>query len=125
MSKTPKISDIKIVEKDWMPDGKFALVSPNTESDKSIDELLDKIFAWAEDDGDYMMNCRAEAKQELTNLIQTLELKARKEAVDYFYWRIDCNTLISELEGWRGCIDNAKDQTERHFALKSTNKNKE
>lgn len=55
-------------------------------------------------------------KQELTKLIQTLEVKARKEAVDYFYWRIDCNTLISELEGWRGCIDNAKDQTERHFS---------
>jgi len=41
MSKTPKISDIKIVEKDWMPDGKFALIPPNTESDKSIDEILD------------------------------------------------------------------------------------
>jgi len=56
------------------------------------------------------------AKQELTKLIQTLEKKAREEAVNYFYWRIDCNTLISELEGWRGCIDNAKDQTERHFS---------
>lgn len=55
------------------------------------------------------------AKSKLTKYIEQEIKKARIEAVDYFYWRIDCNTLISELEGWRGCIDNAKDQTERHF----------
>lgn len=62
----------------------------------------------------------------LVNLISQEVIKARKEAVDYFYWRIDCSTMISELEGWRGCIDNAKDQTERHFAqLRATELNKE
>lgn len=52
----------------------------------------------------------------ITAKINEIEKEAYKKAIDYFYWRIDCSTLISELEGWRGCIDNAKDQTERHFA---------
>ena len=54
----------------------------------------------------------------LVKLFATQNTALLKEVTDYFYWRIDCNTLISELEGWRGCIDNAKDQTERHFNSK-------
>jgi hypothetical protein len=56
------------------------------------------------------------AKRQIQALLNKSVLEARKETIDYFYWRIDCSTLISELEGWRGCVENAKDQTERHFA---------
>lgn len=58
------------------------MTPPNiTPLNEELDSVIDKIFAWAEDDGDFMMDCRAEAKQELTNLIQTLEQKAKDERV--------------------------------------------
>lgn len=59
-----------------------------------------------------------DAHKDILAIIATQNTALLKEVTDYFYWRIDCNTLISELEGWRGCIDNAKDQTERHFNSK-------
>lgn len=65
--------------------------------EKQITDLLTKVrkFQITEDN----------AVKEVNRIVN----EARQEALNYFYWRIDCNTMISELEGWRGCIDNAKD----------------
>lgn len=102
------------------------MVSPpttptDTELDRQIEELAihvanSKAHKFFIETGYHLKDSvkveyQRKAKAQLKQLIQ----KARVETADYFYWRIDCNTLISELEGWRGCIDNAKDQTLRHF----------
>lgn len=51
-----------------------------TTKDYSIDETIDKMFAWAEDDGDFMMDCRAEAKKLIFELI-TKEIIGEDEAL--------------------------------------------
>ncbi len=99
----------------------------DNELDKAIEEILERFmysFTHLDDPMDLRLTTTA-LKTLLTSEKNKAVLEARQEAVDYFSWRIDCSTLISELEGWRGCVEMAKDQTERHFALKSTNKNKE
>lgn len=32
------------------------------------------------------------------------------KGVEILAWRIDCSTMISELSGWRGCVEMAKEQ---------------
>lgn len=68
-------------------------------------------------------NVSIQFASDLVALVAERERLASQKAIDYFYWRIDCSTLISELEGWRGCIDMAKHQTEEHLsALQPSNK---
>ena len=50
--------------------------------------------------------------------ISKVEQRARQEAVEEGYkqgvkmleWRINCNTLISELSGWKGVVDQTVDE---------------
>lgn len=102
--------------------------STPTSTDTRIRTIILKAMALHNPRGDFDKADIAYADQATTalkTLLTSEKNKAYSEAIDYFSWRIDCSTLISELEGWRGCVEMAKDQTERHFALKSTNKNKE
>ena len=72
---------------------------------------------------DYTVNCTNVVINMIEGFVAERERLASQKAIDYFYWRIDCSTLISELEGWRGCIDMAKHQTEEHLsALQPSNK---
>ena len=100
------------------------------------DELREKIhklgqrygYFWVKAfDIDYELNedrvFREAFIDQLLDMFAERERLASQKAIDYFYWRIDCSTLISELEGWRGCIDMAKHQTEEHLsALQPSNK---
>lgn len=57
--------------------------------------------------------------------IDTVCREAIKEAVDYYAWRFECNTAVSEMYGWKGTLETAKDQTLRHFEATQLNPNKD
>jgi hypothetical protein len=69
--------------------------------------------------------CRVCGKERPTIYLQpevdAITAEARREALDMFEHRIDCCTLISELEGWKGCVEQAKYETENQLGLVPTN----
>lgn len=92
-------------------------------TEPNLDEILQKLC-------DYVYNAGASAKhngifvggepkkeasQAIKAIISDQVAKARIEAVDYYAWRFDCNTAVSELYGWRDTLERAKEQTLRHF----------
>lgn len=88
----------------------------------SVDSQIDEVFDWLlalyiDTDDAYMVEEMEEDRPIFRAKINRLIVEAQQEAIDYFAWRIDCSTVISELYGWKGCVDTAKDQTERHFEL--------
>ncbi len=77
------------------------------EKDEDGKKTLKRLYA----EGD---NYWAITTEELA-LISDQVAKARIETVDYYAWRFDCNTVVSELYGWRDTLERAKEQTLRHF----------
>ena len=56
-----------------------------------------------------------DAIEKIKALISDQVAKARIETIDYYSWRFECNTGVSEMYGWRNTLERAKDQTLRHF----------
>lgn len=54
---------------------------------------------------------------ESTAAIVALVEQGQREALDKFEHRIDCDTAISELYGWRGIVEMAKDETLRILGI--------
>lgn len=79
---------------------------------------LDEVFEVriADDQKGYLW-AKLSPKSKATILahIDTVCREAVKEALDYYAWRFECNTAISEMYGWKGTLETAKEQTLKHF----------
>lgn len=49
------------------------------------------------------------------------EVRGQRTALDLFEHRIDCCTAISELAGWKGCVEQAKYETELQLGFGTLN----
>lgn len=86
-----------------------------TQIDEQIDNILLEHIVLATDNGQPYIKSTDTAVEAIKALISDQVAKARIEAVDYYAWRFDCNTAVSELYGWRDTLERAKEQTLRHF----------
>lgn len=92
-------------------------MTDNTEPtiEQKISDIIASYLVLATDNGQPYIQYDDTAVDKITNLISDQVAKARIEAVDYYAWRFDCNTVVSELYGWRDTLERAKEQTLRHF----------
>jgi len=85
---TGKLSDIKIVGKDWLKEGEFALVTPpnpdNTELDEILEELTQYVHGVASASKHYGIFIGGEPVTKAKRQINALITKAREEALNEF-----------------------------------------
>lgn len=79
--------------------------------------------------GDYIKGLLAQQRSELLDQVEKEVEEAYRRGVETLAWRIDCNTLMSELSGWRNILEIAKEealvsQRQKLSALRLSVKNK-
>jgi len=99
---------------------KFNLYAPpTTDTTEWLYGLLSAYFSAGQE-----KQCKRASKA-IQAHIDTVCREAIKEAVDYYAWRFECNTAVSEMYGWKGTLETAKEQTLRRFEATQLNPNKD
>ncbi len=58
----------------------------------------------------FIRSLLAQQRSELLDQVEKEVEEAYRRGVETLAWRIDCNTLMSELSGWRNILEIAKEE---------------